>query len=133
MGDKALDLNGGRARAPVMSVLGRNWAFFFLVITLVVFSFTGKNFFALNNFQNIVHLGTTSLLLACAETFVIITGGIDLSVGFVLGLSAVSSSSTMQILYAAHWSVTASILVGIGVGIASALACGLAAGVLVSR
>ena len=81
MGDRALATNRGRAPAPVVSVLGRNWAFFFLLLTLVVFSFTGKNFFALNNFQNIVHLATTSLLLACAETFVIITGGIDLSVG----------------------------------------------------
>ena len=133
MGDKALVTNNGRARTPAMSLLARNWAFFFLVLTLVVFSFTGKNFFAINNFQNIVHLGTTALLLACAETFVIITGGIDLSVGYVLGLSAVSASSAMQVLYAAHWSVAACILVGIGVGLVSSLACGLAAGILVSR
>jgi len=133
MGDKALVTNNGRARTPAVSLLARNWAFFFLVLTLVVFSFTGKNFFAINNFQNIVHLGTTALLLACAETFVIITGGIDLSVGYVLGLSAVSASSAMQVLYAAHWSVAACILVGIGVGLVSSLACGLAAGILVSR
>ncbi|HTP57618.1 MAG TPA: ABC transporter permease, partial [Spirochaetia bacterium] len=121
------------ARSPAFSVLARNWSFFFLILTVVVFSFTGRNFFALNNFQNIIHLGTTALLLACAETFVIITGGIDLSVGFVMGLSAVSASSTMQVLYGAHWSAPASILVGIGVGLVSALACGLAAGILVSR
>jgi len=133
MGDRALGMNKGKAPSAAVSVLGRNWAFFFLVITLVVFSLTGKNFFALNNFQNIVHLATTSLLLASAETFVIITGGIDLSVGFVLGLSAVSASSTMQVLYAAHWSAAASILTGIGVGLVSSLACGLAAGILVSR
>jgi ribose/xylose/arabinose/galactoside ABC-type transport system permease subunit len=133
MADKALTMNGGRARAPALSVLARNWAFFFLVLTVVIFSFTGKNFFALNNFQSIIHLATTALLLACAETFVIITGGIDLSVGFVLGLSAVASASTIQVLYAAHWSATASVLVGIVVGIAASLACGLAAGVLIAR
>jgi ribose/xylose/arabinose/galactoside ABC-type transport system permease subunit len=133
MGDKALVMANGKARSPAFSVLARNWSFFFLVLTVVVFSFTGRNFFALNNFQNIIHLGTTSLLLACAETFVIITGGIDLSVGFVMGLSAVASASTMQILYAAHWSPAASILIGIAVGLAASLACGYAAGVLVAR
>jgi ribose transport system permease protein len=133
MGDRAFVMNKGKQPSAVVSVLGRNWAFFFLLLTLVLFSLTGKNFFALNNFQNIVHLATTSLLLACAETFVIITGGIDLSIGFVLGLSAVSAASTMQVLYAAHWSAAASILMGIGVGLVSSLACGLAAGILVSR
>ena len=132
MADKALTING-RERAPVLSVLARNWAFFFLVLIVVIFSFTGKNFFALNNFQSIIHLATTSLLLACAETFVIITGGVDLSVGFVLGLSAVAAASTMQLLYAAHWSAAASVLVGMSVGIAASLACGVAAGVLIAR
>ena len=133
MGELAHAMNHGRRQVGAVSVLGRNWSFFFLILLLVVFSLTGKNFLAINNFQNIVHLGTTALLLGCAETFVIITGGIDLSIGFVLGLSAVSAASTMQVLYAAHWSATASILAGIGVGILSALACGLAAGVLVAR
>ena len=133
MGDGARAVNNGLSRMPALSLLGRNWALFFLVLTLVVFAFTGKNFFALNNFQNIVHLGTTSLLLACAETFVIITGGIDLSVGFILGLSAVSAASTMQVFYAAHWSAAASIIAGIGIGLVSSIACGLAAGVLVAR
>jgi ribose/xylose/arabinose/galactoside ABC-type transport system permease subunit len=133
MGDRVAVLKNGRAPSPAVAMLGRNWAFFFLVITLVVFSLTGKNFFALNNFQNIVNLATTSLLLACAETFVIITGGIDLSVGFVMGLSAVVATSTMQQLYAAHWSPAASILVGLVVGMAAALASGFAAGILISR
>ncbi len=132
MGDKAL-ATGGREKASVFSVLARNWSFFFLVLIVVIFSFTGKNFFALNNFQSIIHLATTGLLLACAETFVIITGGVDLSVGFVLGLSAVASASTMQLLYAAHWSAPASVLVGIVVGIAASVACGLVAGVMIAR
>ena len=126
-------MNEDTARARALSLLGRNWAFCFLLLSVVVFSFTGQNFLALNNFQNIVHLATTSLLLACAETFVIITGGIDLSAGFVMGLSAVSAAGTMRVLHAAQWPAAASILAGIAAGMASSLACGLAAGVLVSR
>ena len=133
MGDRIAVLKNGKAPSRAVSLLGRNWAFMFLVLTLVVFSLTGKNFLAINNFQNIVNLATTSLLLACAETFVIITGGIDLSIGFVMGLSAVASTSTMQQLYAAHWSGPSSILVGLVVGMGAALACGLTAGILVAR
>jgi ribose transport system permease protein len=114
-------------------IFARNWAFFFLLFALGVFSLTGKNFFALSNFQSIAHLATTSLLLACAETFVIITGGVDMSVGYVMGLSAVASASTMQMLYAAQWPAAASISAGIGVGIAASLLCGGIAGVLVGR
>jgi ribose/xylose/arabinose/galactoside ABC-type transport system permease subunit len=133
MADKVLAMNGERLRTPAVSVIARNWSFYFLVLTVVVFSFTGRNFFALNNLQSIVHLGTTGLLLACAETFVIITGGVDLSVGFVLGLSAVAAASTMQVLTAAHWGTTAAELTGIVVGLGAALACGLAAGLLIAR
>jgi ribose/xylose/arabinose/galactoside ABC-type transport system permease subunit len=117
----------------VLALLGRNWALGFLLLSVAVFSLTGQNFLALNNFQNIVHLATTSLLLACAETFVIITGGIDLSAGFVLGLSAVTAARTMQVLHAAHWPAAASILTGILAGMAASVACGLGAGVLVAR
>lgn len=133
MGERAAIAANGRAPGPLLSVFARNWAFFFLVLTLVVFSLTGRNFFALNNYQSIVHLATTSLLLACAETFVIISGGIDMSVGYVLGLSSVATASTMQVLHAAHWPAGASIIAGIGVGLGVSLLCGMIAGVLVGR
>ncbi len=133
MGDTTAITGNGRPHSRIVSVLARNWAFFFLLLSLCVFSFTGKNFFALSNFQSIVHLGTTSLLLACAETFVIITGGIDLSVGFVLGLSAVSSAGVIQALYGAGWPAAAAVAVGICAGLGASLVCGLIAGVLVSR
>ena len=124
--------NGG-PRSPAVSIFARHWALLFLALTLLVFSFTGRNFFALNNFQSIIHLATTGLLLAAAETFVIITGGIDISIGYLLGLSAVSSASTMQLLFAAGWSTPASVVTGIAVGMAASIACGLAAGILIAR
>ncbi len=132
MGDKSAVI-ATKAPAPFLALLARNWSFFFLLLSVVVFSFTGRNFFALSNFQSIIHLGTTSLLLACAETFVIISGGIDMSVGFLLGLSAVASASTMQILYAAGWSSVTSVLAGVAVAMAASLALGLTAGMLVAR
>lgn len=75
----------GEERLKPVAVLAKNWSFFSLLLLILIFSFTGKGFFSLVNFQNIVHLSTAFLLLASAETFVIITGGIDLSVGFIVG------------------------------------------------
>lgn len=133
MSDRTLTVSGTRTASDFIVVLARNWSLLFIAIAVVVFSFTGKNFFALNNFQTVIHLATTAFLLAGAETFVIVTGGIDLSVGFVMGLSAVSSAKIMQITFAAHWTQGSSILVGLAVGISASLLCGTISGLFISR
>src|SRR5512144_2992857 len=92
---------GGFLASPAGRVIARNWAACFLLAMLVVFSFTGQNFLSVVNFQNVVHLQTLPLLLAAAETFVIITGGIDLSIGFVAGLASVTAAKLMQVLMVA--------------------------------
>jgi ribose/xylose/arabinose/galactoside ABC-type transport system permease subunit len=83
-----------------IAFLARNWALVFLFTLLVFFSLFGQNFFSVRNFNNIMIAATTTLLLATGETFVIISGGIDLSIGFVMGFVAVSSATVMQRLYA---------------------------------
>ena len=114
-------------------MVAKNWASFFLLILLVVFSFTGKGFFSLGNLQTIVHLSTVLLLLAAAETFVIISGGIDLSVGMVMGFTAIISSKIMQMLYRAELAQGTCILIGSLVGLAVCIIPGLVSGVLIAR
>jgi ribose/xylose/arabinose/galactoside ABC-type transport system permease subunit len=125
--------DSGRLNSATISRLARNWSSIFLLLMVTLFSFTGKNFFALTNFQNIIHLSTSILLLATAETFVIITGGIDLSVGFVMGFSSVLCARITQRLYLAGLPAGASILIGIAAAVAGSLAAGLASGRLVAR
>ncbi|MBV8879126.1 MAG: ABC transporter permease [Planctomycetaceae bacterium] len=60
-----------------------------LVAEIAVFSVIGRNFLTTKNAFEIVRLGTEIGLLALALTPVIVTGGIDLSVGSLMGLSAV--------------------------------------------
>jgi hypothetical protein len=60
-----------------------------LLLEFVVFSFTGHNFLTLENAQQIPQQNVELGLLALAMTPVIVTGGIDLSVGSLLGLCAV--------------------------------------------
>jgi rhamnose transport system permease protein len=60
-----------------------------IVVEIVVFALTGPNFFSAANAFEIVRLGVELGLLALALTPVIVTGGIDLSVGSAMGLCAV--------------------------------------------
>src|SRR3954464_10343877 len=56
---------------------------------LIVFSLTGNNFMTSGNLFEITRLSVEIGLLALVMTPIIITGGIDLSVGSMMGLSAV--------------------------------------------
>ncbi len=49
-----------------------------------------------NNIRSIAVFATAPLLLAIGQTFVIISGGIDLSVGFTMGLTAVVASQVIN-------------------------------------
>ncbi len=60
-----------------------------VIAEVAVFSVIGKNFFTAGNGFEIVRLSVEIGLLAIALTPVIVTGGIDLSVGSLMGLSAV--------------------------------------------
>jgi rhamnose transport system permease protein len=60
-----------------------------LMAELAIFSAIGENFFTLANFFEVVRLSVELGLLALAMTPIMITGGIDLSVGSMMGLAAV--------------------------------------------
>ncbi|HZM88693.1 MAG TPA: substrate-binding domain-containing protein [Blastocatellia bacterium] len=60
-----------------------------LAVECIVFSVTGGNFLTAGNAFEVTRLAVELGLLALALTPVIITGGIDLSVGSMMGLSAV--------------------------------------------
>jgi rhamnose transport system permease protein len=61
-----------------------------ILIEVAIFAFTGPNFFSATNAFEIFRLGVELGLLALALTPVIVTGGIDLSVGSMMGLCAVA-------------------------------------------
>ncbi len=62
---------------------------FVLLFEILIFSFTGTNFMSRANAFEVVRLSVEIGLLALALTPVIVTGGIDLSVGSMMGLAAV--------------------------------------------
>src|ERR687894_1840084 len=60
-----------------------------ILFECVVFTMTGSNFLSSGNAFEITRLAVEIGLLALALTPIIITGGIDLSVGSMMGLAAV--------------------------------------------
>lgn len=86
-----------------------------LLLELVVFSFTGANFATANNLFEILRLSAEIGLLALVMTPIILTGGIDLSVGSLLGLSAILFGKMWRDL---HLPIAIAALGAIGVGAA---------------
>ena len=69
---------------------GETWVFAALVILILTFTgLAGTKFLSLNDFSLNAQTTAPFLVMAVGETFVIITAGIDLSVGFVLVLCGV--------------------------------------------
>src|SRR5262245_61037584 len=66
-----------------------------LAAEIILFSIIGENFLSIANFFEIIRLSVELGLLALALTPLMIAGGIDLSVGSMLALSAV--------LFGASW------------------------------
>jgi ribose/xylose/arabinose/galactoside ABC-type transport system permease subunit len=59
----------------------------YVAVMIVVFSFTVSGFFAVKNFENITRQITTVGIVSIGMTLVILTGGIDLSVGAILAFA----------------------------------------------
>ena len=68
----------------------KEWRLLLLIaLEIGVFCFTARNFLTTANAAEIARLSVEVGLLALAQTCVIITGGIDLSVGSMMGLAAI--------------------------------------------
>ena len=94
-------------------------AFAGLIIMFIVFSLASPNFFRFTNIVGILLATAVNGVLALGATFVIITAGIDLSVGTVMTLSAVMAGV-----------VVTNMGLPVPVGVLAALATGALAGLV---
>jgi ribose transport system permease protein len=76
----------------ILTLLGSHWIFAFLALEVIYFCFFAQGFASLESAQILLVSGVEIFLLAMASLFVIITGGIDLSVGYVLGFASIVST-----------------------------------------
>lgn len=75
----------------IQQMLLRGRAFIVLILVFVVFAFIAPNFLDRANMQIVVKHVAINAILGIGMTFVILTGGIDLSVGSIVGLTAMIS------------------------------------------
>ena len=95
-----------------------------LVLILLFFSLLNSNFLSGHNMTNIMRQASINIVLAAGMTLVILTGGIDLSVGSILASSAVF---TLVVSLSPQWSSLA-----VPVGMLFGLAIGLVNGSLIA-
>lgn len=122
-----------KKRLGTAAFLFQNWALIFFAIEFVVFSFVGAGFFSLNGIEIVLWNGTSLFLLAVAETFVIVTGGIDLSVGYLMGFSTIVSAKVVAALNLTGIGAGPAILFGVLITLAVCLIPGMMNGFLVGR
>ena len=122
----------GRSRAAglMSGSFGRNIG---LVVALLVICFVGvatagDRFASVDTMVTILRLASIVGVVSIGMTFVIISGGIDLSVGAIVALSSVwaSTFATQTMAEDTHWSIMVFVALAVGG------ACGLINGVLIA-
>ncbi|MDR2588243.1 MAG: ABC transporter permease [Spirochaetales bacterium] len=99
--------------------------FLFLLFMLFVISRLSPHFFTIDNLREITVQAAVVTMLAAGQTFVILSGGIDLGMGSVVALSSVTSAMVMA--------QTSSVVVGFPVGLLIGALCGIINGFMVGK
>jgi ribose/xylose/arabinose/galactoside ABC-type transport system permease subunit len=94
-----------------------------VLVLVVIMSFSSQFFLTEANGVALIYTVSIVALLAIGETIVLISGGVDLSAGSVLGLSGMLSAF---LITTEHVSALLAILVCLGVGLVTGLVNGLA-------
>jgi ribose transport system permease protein len=129
-----------KTRAERLSTIRKLWPWFFLIFMVIVFAIISKttngvNFISYRSVQGILVYATQILLIGLAETIIIISGngGVDLSVHYTLGFSAVVAAFIMRAMYAAHLTPVLTLAVGLSGGILVSILPGWINGTMVAK
>ena len=93
----------------------------FVIVMMVVMSFLSDSFLSVSNLTNVFRQSVFIMLLGFGMTFVLTTGGIDLSVGVMLALSGGMAGWLLSMNVNIVPAIIAGVLVGILVGAGNGL------------
>ncbi|GKX57450.1 ribose ABC transporter permease [Leminorella grimontii] len=107
--------------SPSTKRFGKEWlleqkSLIALIVLIVVVSFLSPNFFTLNNMFNILQQTSVNAIIAVGMTLVILTSGIDLSVGSVLALTGAVAASIVGLEVNVFVAVAGALLLGAAIG-----------------
>jgi methyl-galactoside transport system permease protein len=108
-----------------------------LAVLIIGITLSNPSFLSLSTLTNILHQNSTKAIIALGAAFVLITGGVDLSAGRVVGLSAVISASMVQVSnYPQKFFpglVELPVIVPVVLAVLAGLIVGLVNGIIVSK
>lgn len=87
-----------------------------VILAAILLSLTVEGFSSAANAQNIMRQLPVILIAVSAETLILLIGGIDLSVGAIIGLASVCGAYTMHATDSVFLGLIACIAVGVAVG-----------------
>ncbi|MFA6157575.1 ABC transporter permease [Mesorhizobium sp.] len=87
-----------------------------LVLLWILLSVATTSFATGNNIANLLRQGSMIAIMAVGQTFVIITGGIDLSVGAVVGFATVVVAMMINAGFPIWVAILVTLLVGVAIG-----------------
>ena len=122
----------------VLLTISRLWAWLFLALLILFFVvtvpvFSGISFLSVRNSQNIPVAIVPVLLLGLGQTFVIISAGIDLSVGWVMSLASVLSALALRNSFNAGAPLPLAVILGLLAGVFGGGIVGLVNGLIIAK
>ncbi len=96
-----------------------------LVLELILFSILSPYFFTPENLLNVSLQVSIIAIIAAGMTFVILTSGIDLSVGSVVALAGIVTTSVLTIDTSFSVALPVAIIAGLAFGVASGAVAGI--------
>ncbi|TDT63275.1 galactose/methyl galactoside ABC transporter permease MglC [Fonticella tunisiensis] len=80
----------------IKELVSQNAIYVVLVVLIVAIAVVNPRFISFATFKDILLQNSTRAIIALGMSFILITGGVDLSAGRVVGLAAVLSASMLQ-------------------------------------
>jgi ribose transport system permease protein len=116
-----------------MERIGAFWTLGVLVLLVIAFGIAAPSLYTKAAWLSTSGYAVEYLILAIGETFVIITAGIDLSVGAMLGFSGMAGALVAQHMLGVHDSSTLTTIASILVMLGAGTGLGLINGLLITR
>ena len=101
--------DGGFKTRPIER-LRRGFPAIFLVILVIVFTTMSQRFLSLDNLSTVLEQGTVLLVASLGASFIIMAGSIDISVGSIVAVSALTAALTADTMGA--FAIVPAVLVG---------------------
>ncbi len=114
-------VGGGRQRLDARDILARYGTFLALIALIVVAALLSPRFLTPVNLMNVLRQTAIVGVLGIGMTYVILTAGIDLSVGATLALSAVLLAGTLETTGNIVLAMLVAVLAGMAVGLGNGL------------